>query len=205
MRQCRLEELHQREVQRFTATDHHPHRCALPELRLLQNVGSQAQHMRRCCHAQRGAAGQGHGGRTRSRASSRDGTRTQAATSCFLHVRAMCCVSFSLPGGTMTSRPPPKKMLNISCAQRTSGCRHCLWLRRSHTRVLVADAQQAACGRANAAHRDGLVEAGRGLLQHGALPQAHAPGAQTPLPHAQAHGRGSGNASTYIRKLKKAR
>ena len=40
----------------------------------------------------------------------------QAATLCFLHMRAMCCVSFSLPGGTMTSLPPPKNMLNISCA-----------------------------------------------------------------------------------------
>jgi len=56
-------------------------------------------------------------GRTRSRASSRDGTRMQAATSCFLHMRAMCCVSFSLPGGTMTRLPPPTKMLNISCAE----------------------------------------------------------------------------------------
>jgi len=41
----------------------------------------------------------------------------QAATSCFLHMRAMCCVSFSLPGGTMTRLPPPTKMLNISCAE----------------------------------------------------------------------------------------
>ena len=52
----------------------------------------------------------------------------QAATSCILHMRAMCCVSFSLPGGTMIRMPPPTKMLKISCAEPVTLFPACIWL-----------------------------------------------------------------------------